>query len=139
MKHTGAIIGLAVIVVALAFSAFAFKGSLVNAVPFSEAFKATDSDVQIMGAPVAGTMAYDSTAHALRFALRDAQGTMMPVVFKGPKPEDLDSAMSKANKINAQGTYDPAQHAFVADNLLVKCPSKYQGQGTTDRNYGAGA
>jgi cytochrome c-type biogenesis protein CcmE len=48
----------------------------------------------------------------------------------------LDSAMSKAVAINAQGTYDPARHVFVADNLLVKCPSKYQGQGTTERSYG---
>ncbi len=111
----------------------AFKNNLVNAVPFAEAMKATDSDVQIMGAPVAGTMNYDSAAHALRFALRDTSGQTMPVVYKGPKPEDLDSAMSKAVAINAQGTYDPAQRVFVADNLLVKCPSKYQGQETTER------
>ena len=60
----------------------------------------------------------------------------MHVVYQGPKPEDLDSAMSKAVAINATGTYDAKQGAFVADTLLVKCPSKYQGQGTTDRSYG---
>ena len=136
MKNKGAVIGLIIIVAALAFSALAFKNNLVNAVPFAEAMKATDSDVQIMGAPVAGTMTYDSAAHALRFDLRDTSGRIMPVVYQGPKPEDLDSAMSKAVAINAQGTYDPKQQAFVADNLLVKCPSKYQGQGTTDRSYG---
>ena len=60
----------------------------------------------------------------------------MPVIYQGPKPEDLDSAMTKAVAINAQGTYDPKQQVFVADNLLVKCPSKYQGQGATERSYG---
>jgi cytochrome c-type biogenesis protein CcmE len=136
MKNKGAIFGLIIIVAALAFSAVAFKNNLVNAVPFQEAMRATDSDVQIMGAPAAGTMAYDSSLHALRFSMRDTSGQMMPVVYKGPKPDDLDSAMSKAVAINATGTYDPNQHVFVADTLLVKCPSKYQGQGTTDRSYG---
>lgn len=136
MKNKGAILGLIIIVAALAFSALAFKNNLVNAVPFAEAMKATDADVQIMGAPVIGTMNYDNSAHALRFDLRDAAGAIMPVIYQGPKPEDLDSAMSKAVAINAQGTYDPKQRAFVADNLLVKCPSKYQGQGTTERSYG---
>ncbi len=136
MKNKGALVGLIVIVAALAFSALAFKNNLVNAVPFAEAMKATDSDVQIMGAPVAGTMRYDNAAHALRFDLKDTSGQVMHVVYKGPKPDDLDSAMNKAVAINAQGTYDPTQRAFVADNLLVKCPSKYQGQGTTERSYG---
>ena len=136
MKNKGAVIGLIIIVAALAFSALAFKNNLVNAVPFAEALKATDSDVQIMGAPVKGTMNYDNIAHALRFDLKDASGVTMPVVYQGPKPEDLDSAMNKAVAINAQGTYDARQRVFVADNLLVKCPSKYQGQGTTDRSYG---
>lgn len=136
MKNKGAMIGLAIIIAALAFSAVAFKNNLVNAVPFAEAMKATDSDVQVMGAPVAGTMSYDSSFHALRFTMRDPSGQTLPIVYKGPKPDDLDSAMSKAVAINAQGTYDPAQGAFVADNLLVKCPSKYQGQGTTERSYG---
>ncbi|MGI4791590.1 MAG: cytochrome c maturation protein CcmE [Janthinobacterium lividum] len=136
MKNKGAVIGLVIIVGALAFSAVAFKNNLVNAVPFSEAIRATDSDVQVMGAPIPGTMNYDSTLHALRFTMRDSSGQTLPVIYKGPKPDDLDSAMSKAVAINAQGTYDPAQHAFVADNLLVKCPSKYQGQGTTERSYG---
>ena len=136
MKNQGAIIGLVIIVGALGFSALAFKNNLVNAVPFSDAMKATDSDVQIMGKPVAGSMAYDNLAHALRFALRDDAGQTLPVIYKGPKPDDLDSAMSKAVAINAQGTYDPAKRVFVAENLLVKCPSKYQGQATTERRYG---
>ncbi len=136
MKNIGAVIGLVIIIGALAFSAVAFKSNLVNAVPFAEAIKATDSDVQVMAPPVPGTMAYDSTVHAVTFTMREKEtGRLLAVIYKGPKPEDLDSAMSKAVSIGATGTYDPAQRVFVADKLLVKCPSKYQGQ-TTDRSYG---
>jgi cytochrome c-type biogenesis protein CcmE len=136
MKKTGALIGLAIIVAALVFSAVAFKSSLINYVPFKEAMTDTDSDVQIMGAPVSGTMAYSEGT--LHFSIAES-GTdaVMPVIFTGPKPDDLDTAMSKATKIGAQGTYDPRRQVFVADNLLVKCPSKYQGQSATERNYGA--
>lgn len=133
MKKTGALIGLAIIAAALIFSGMAFKSSLINYVPFQEARANTDSNVQIMGAPVNGTMQYENGA--LHFALREtATNAVMPVVFQGPKPDDLDTAMSKATQIGAQGAYDRRQQVFVADNLLVKCPSKYQG--TTERKYG---
>lgn len=137
--NIGAVVGLALIGGTMAFCGSTFKSALINYVPFAQARAATDTSVQIMGAPVAGTMQYDSAAHELRFSIRDAQGTLMPVVFKGPKPEDLDTAMTKATKITAQGTYNKAQQVFVADNLLVKCPSKYQGAGGSggDRSYGS--
>ena len=138
MKQKGAIFGLVIIVAALAFSATAFKSSLVNYIPFPEALKATDTTVQIMGAPVQGTMVYDDTAHALRFVLDDGQGHQIPVVYHGPKPEDMDSAAAKGTKIAVQGTYDPTQSQFGADKLLVKCPSKYNGTGgPQERSYGA--
>ncbi len=136
MKHKGAIFGLFIIVAAVAFCAFTFKGSLMNLVPFADARAATDSTVQIMGAPVDGTMNYANGA--LRFAMKDEQGDVMPVIFKGPKPEDLDTAMSKATKITAQGSFNAAQGTFDADNLLVKCPSKYDNKsGGSERAYGA--
>ena len=145
MKQKGAILGLVIIVAALGFSATAFKSSLVSYIPFPEALKATDTTVQIMGAPVQGTMAYDDTAHALRFVLDDGQGHQMPVVYHGPKPEDMDSAAAKGTKIAVQGTYQPVvqsvnsdQGRFVADKLLVKCPSKYNGTGgPQERSYGS--
>ncbi len=137
--NIGAVAGLVLISGTMAFCGSTFKSALINYVPFAQARTATDTSVQIMGAPVAGTMQYDSLAHDLHFSLRDTQGTLMPVVFKGPKPEDLDTAMTKASKITAQGTYDKTQQVFVADNLLVKCPSKYQGAGGSggDRTYGS--
>jgi cytochrome c-type biogenesis protein CcmE len=137
MRPTGLIIGVVIIIACLVFSAKLFKSSLINYVPFAEAREATGQTVQIMGAPAAGTMAYDSNEHALHFALLDESGQRMPVVFKGPKPDDLDTAMTKATKITAQGSYSPSTATFVAENLLVKCPSKYKGSNDNgERSYG---
>jgi len=135
-KNIGAIVGLVVIAATLAFCATSFKSTLISYVPISEAKAAGDASVQIMAAPVAGTTVFDSTLHALRFVMDDGKGGRIPVIYRGPKPEDFDTAAQRGYKIVAQGSYDTRQQAFVADTLLVKCPSKYQGK---DNNSGAKA
>ncbi len=130
MKNKGAIIGLVVILAALGFGATTFKGSLVNYLSFPDAVRATDSTVQIMGVPQAASVAPDGAG--LRFTMTDGQGHSMPVLLTGTKPEDFDSAAARGYKIAAVGTYDPSRNTFVADSLLVKCPSKYQGAKTAD-------
>ena len=136
MKQQGAMIGLVIILAALGFGMTAFKTSLVNYVPFADARRATDTSVQVMGAPVPGTLNYSTGEHALHFILSDEHGQTLPVIYHGPKPEDMDSASAKGTKIAVQGAFDPAQHQFVADKLLVKCPSKYNGTGgPQDRSY----
>jgi len=135
MSWVGKAIGAAVVAGCLASSVALLKKTVVNAVPFTEAQTATETPVQIMGSPVKGTMRYDSGAHRLCFSMRDTQGVVMPIVYPGPKPDDLDTAMTQAAKIGATGVYSPSQHAFVADTLLVKCPSKYQGGAAVERTY----
>ncbi len=136
----GSIITICVIAAAMLFGAVAFKNSLVAYVPFSQAVQAaeTGSTVQIMGVPEKGQTAFDQASGCLHFVLAE-QGTssVMPVVFKSPKPDNFDQAV----KIAAIGHYDPAAKTFVADNLLVKCPSKYAGDtsGQTNRSYSAKA
>jgi cytochrome c-type biogenesis protein CcmE len=135
-KPVGRIIGVIIILACLAAVPALFKQSAMSYVPFAEAANATDTTVQIMGAPAKGSMYYDEAAHMLHFTLDDGSGHTMPVVYKGPKPEDLDTAMAKATKITAQGSYNRPSQTFVAENLLVKCPSKYQGQPGQERSYG---
>ncbi len=125
--NKGAIIGLVIILAALGFGATTFKNSLVNYLPFADAMKATDSTVQIMGVPQAASVVQDDGDAGLRFTMTDGQGRSMPVLLTGTKPEDFDSAAARGYKIAAVGTYDPSKSLFVADKLLVKCPSKYQG------------
>lgn len=131
----GPIIAFVIILAALGFGAFAFKGSLIAYVPFSQAIAAasTGSTVQIIGAPIKGETEYNQAVGALSFKLREpGTGDVMPVIFKSPKPDNFDSAV----KVTAIGHYDPQSQEFMADNLLVKCPSKYAGQ-TQDRSYSA--
>lgn len=132
----GKVIGIVIILICVAAVPALFKQGAMDYVSFAEAAKATDTTVQIMGAPAKGSMFYDDSAHMLHFDLVDEHGSIMQTEYQGPKPEDLDTAMAKATKITAQGTYDKPSRTFVAENLLVKCPSKYQGQGDVQRSYG---
>ena len=56
------------------------------------------------------------------FMLQDESGQMVKVVSNEPKPSNFEQAIS----IVAIGRYDGGEQAFMADSLLVKCPSKYQ-------------
>jgi cytochrome c-type biogenesis protein CcmE len=132
----GAIIAALVVVAALSFGGVAFKNSLVAYVPFSQAMDAAadGSTVQIMGVPVKDDTRFDTTSGTLSFVLREqSTGTLMPVSFKSPKPDNFDQAI----RIAAIGHYVPSSHVFEADNLLVKCPSKYAADPATngERSY----
>jgi cytochrome c-type biogenesis protein CcmE len=61
------------------------------------------------------------------FDLQDNTGKMVKVVYSQPKPSNFEQAIS----IVAIGHYDAAQQIFIADEMLVKCPSKYQEQAST--------
>jgi cytochrome c-type biogenesis protein CcmE len=103
----------------LAFSSF--RESITPYVSFSEA-KASGETVQIIGKLVPGSSVYDTSLVALSFQLLSTLGEPMPVVYSsGPKPANFE----ETTEIVVIGKYDGEK--FVADQLLVKCPSKYQG------------
>jgi cytochrome c-type biogenesis protein CcmE len=58
----------------------------------------------------------------LSFRLKDENGEVLPVEYKGVIPGNFDQATS----IVAIGRYDNG--TFAAEQLLVKCPSKYQAE-----------
>ena len=132
----GPIIGIVVIVAAIVYGAVSFKQSLVAYVPFKDAMASADSGrtVQVIGALVQGKTHYDLSSGSLQFQIQEASTSLvMPVVFKSPKPDNFDAAA----KVTAIGHYDPASASFEADNLLVKCPSKYADQkDAPTRSYG---
>ncbi|MDZ4720172.1 MAG: cytochrome c maturation protein CcmE [Roseiflexaceae bacterium] len=70
--------------------------------------------------------AYDANGK-FTFDLQDSSGKMVKVVYSQPKPSNFEQAIS----IVAIGHYDEAQKVFIADEMLVKCPSKYQEQANT--------
>jgi cytochrome c-type biogenesis protein CcmE len=94
-----------------------------------ETARAAKSTVQIMGKLDKSSITSD--AHALNFTLISKEGDRMPVSFTATRPANF----SQATEITAQGTFDG--QVFRASNLLVKCPSKYQGK-ETEKSYTAG-
>lgn len=67
--------------------------------------------------------AYDAQGR-FTFVLEDETGRRVTVVSREPKPSHFEMATS----IVVIGRYDDEQRVFLADQVLVKCPSKYHEQ-----------
>jgi cytochrome c-type biogenesis protein CcmE len=113
-------IGGALIVAFLAYGATSFKSNLTPYVSFHEA-EQSGTQVQVAGSLVNGSTKYLDATKELSFTMADPEGGTLPVVYKGVKPGNFE----EATQIVAIGTYHNG--AFNAEQLLVKCPSKYQG------------
>ena len=107
----------------IAYSVFVFQSSVTPYVTFDQA-KIAKSAVQVKGTLVGAEIAPGGDGKFIKFMLRDDAGEEATVVYKGVKPEGLEQATG----IVAIGKYSNGQ--FLADKLLVKCPSKYQGSVT---------
>ncbi len=116
------LIGIAMIVLAIALG---YNGLQQSFRPYTqsinEAINANRS-VQLQG--FLGSKGAYNQAGKFTFDLQDTTGKMVKVVYSQAKPSNFEQAIS----IVAIGHYDASQQAFIADELLVKCPSKYQEQ-----------
>jgi cytochrome c-type biogenesis protein CcmE len=117
------IIGVAIIVLAMIMAMYSFKSTLTPYVTVREA-KAGKRPVQVAGIPVKGTARYEMTSNNLVFTLREDGGDEMVVEYDGPRPGNFDDV----TKVVAIGTYEPKKNIFAARELLVKCPTKYEGR-----------
>ncbi|WP_312419102.1 cytochrome c maturation protein CcmE domain-containing protein [Anaerospora hongkongensis] len=112
--------GWLIVLAFVVFSFTAFQSSLTPYVSFAQAQKMTGT-VQVRGVLAADKIAVLESGKTMQFLLRDEAGEEVPVVYQGAKPEGLEQASS----IVAIGKYQSGR--FVAEKLLIKCPSKYQG------------
>ena len=117
------IIGGAIIILAMIMAMYSFKSTLTPYVTVREA-KAGKRPVQVAGIPVTGTERYDLKSNNLIFTLREDGGDEMVVEYDGPRPGNFDDV----TKVVAIGTYEPKRNIFAARELLVKCPTKYEGR-----------
>lgn len=116
------LIGIAMIVLAVALG---YNGLQQSFRPYTQSINeaiSANRSVQLQGF-LGSTGAYDEQGH-FTFDLQDSTGKMVKVVYSQTKPSNFEQAIS----IVAIGHYDSASQAFFADELLVKCPSKYQEQ-----------
>ena len=117
------IVGGIVVVLAMTMAMYSFKSTLTSYVTVSEA-KASKRPVQVAGIVVEGTDKYDLKNNNLIFTLREDGGDEMKVEYDGPRPGNFDNV----TKVVAIGKYEPKEQVFVAKELLVKCPTKYEGR-----------
>ncbi|MBO9335894.1 MAG: cytochrome c maturation protein CcmE [Roseiflexus sp.] len=114
------LLGAAVIALAIGLG---YYGLTTSYRPYTVSIdEATQSGRSVQLAGFLGDMGrYDADGNFV-FMLQDSTGKMIPVVYAKPKPSNFEQAVS----IVAIGHYDASRGVFLADDLLVKCPSKYQ-------------
>ena len=116
------IIGIVIIIAFTVLAAVSFKDALTPYVSVAEARK-TDGTVQLKGQRMDNGR-FDVASNMFVFHIKDENGEELEVVYDGPKPGNFD----QATHVVCIGKYQ--RGVFRAEKLLVKCPSKYQEQGS---------
>ena len=77
--------------------------------------------VRLSGSVVDGSENWNPQEITLRFAVAGEDGSQLPIVFYGPRPDNFQRAAEAIveGELLADG-------AFQADTLLLKCPSRYE-------------
>jgi cytochrome c-type biogenesis protein CcmE len=114
-------IAVGLFVVAATIGVSSFRQSVTPYISFREARRSAGM-VQVNGVLADKNYVLKVDEQFLEFKLRDSKEEVMPVVYRGVIPGNFDQATS----IVAIGRYR-GDH-FEAEQLLVKCPSKYQAE-----------
>lgn len=114
------IAGVAIILVAVVFGAFGIQDGFRSYTTSISEAKQSGSSLQLAG--FLGSMGEYDAQGRWTFLLEDEAGDQVKVIYDQPRPSNFEQAVS----IVAIGHYDTAQGVFIAEDLLVKCPSKYQ-------------
>ena len=115
----GQLFGVVVIVICIAAAGFALRGSIRQSLTVKEVMASPGEPCEVYGEVVKGATRCDLRASRLEFRLKDKLGDTIPVVYLKSKPANFD----QASHVKAVGAY--REGAFQADNLILKCPSKY--------------
>lgn len=83
--------------------------------------EAVGKAVKLSGFIVGDSIDWRPEQVELHFALRSEDGQVLPVVYRGMKPDTMYDGWEAIveGRLNADGV-------FEADQLYVKCPSKYE-------------
>ena len=86
---------------------------------FAEA-EQTGANAHVVGTWVeSAPTRYDRDANVFQFVMQDQNGQQRTVHYHNPKPPNFEDAEQVVVEGYAKGD------AFVAEHILVKCPSKY--------------
>ena len=107
----------------VAYAGMNLAESVTPYVSIAEA-RAASNSVQVKGL-LDKNFVPQQTCDEFTFSLQDEDtGETLKVKFDGIKPDQFDEAYH----IVAVGKYEAADKSFHAKKLLIKCPSKYEGQ-----------
>ena len=107
----------------VAYAGFNLAESVTPYVSIAEA-RTSPSGVQVKGL-LDKNFEPRQIDNEFNFSLRDEEtGETLKIKFDGVKPDQFDEAYH----IVAVGKYEAADESFHAKKLLIKCPSKYEGQ-----------
>ena len=130
------IIGGIIIIVFVLWGATAFLKTTVQYVSIAEA-KQSGKTVQVLGSIDFNDVHYDADRSRLVFSIHDGHDPSQPktermkVIYHGVVPGNFE----QATQVVVRGKMGP--EGFMAEKLLVKCPSKYQGaQDSTEQSGG---
>jgi cytochrome c-type biogenesis protein CcmE len=116
------LIGIAIILLAIVTGYFGLRSAFRPYTTSVSEAVGSGRSVQLAGF-LGSTGAYDQNGN-FTFDLQDGTGKLVKVIYPKPKPANFEQAVS----VVAIGHYDAGKQAFLADDMLVKCPSKYQEQ-----------
>jgi cytochrome c-type biogenesis protein CcmE len=116
--------GAVVAVVITVLIATSFSGSTSDYLTVAQA-KALGSDQprnsRVVGAIVPDSVNWNTRELHLTFEIEDETG-QLSISYYGPQPDMLVDAVEAV----VIGTYNPTAEVFEAEELLMKCPSKYE-------------
>lgn len=115
----GQIVGALIIAVCVIAAGASLRGSVRKSLTIREIKAAPGEPCSIYGKPVKSETHYDIRAARLSFVIKDDKGDTLPVLYPKPKPETFDEAVW----VKVYGAYRDG--VFQADDLTLKCPSKY--------------
>ena len=132
-KNVYYFVGAVLLVIFAGFSYSEFTGALTPYVSYDVA-RGAERTVQVAGGLEKSSSSYDEASGQLRFTLVEPETSeTIQVTYEGVKPANFEDAVS----IVAIGRFDTGTQQFAAKQLLVKCPSKYQGLETVEtKTYG---
>ncbi len=108
------------------FGSYSFLQSNVEYTDIAGAMK-SHKKVQLKGAwNRAKDASFDAKSSTFTFYLTDDNGRECKVILDGAEPNNFEMATS----VVAKGRYSSEDDAFHATEVLTKCPSKYQAQGS---------
>jgi cytochrome c-type biogenesis protein CcmE len=113
------LLAVGLLVAAVTIGITSFKQTMTPYIGFAEA-RTASGFVQVNGTLADHNYVMKPQEQYLRFNLKDGKGDTLPVEYRGVIPGNFEQAVS----IVAIGQYK-GEH-FEANQLLVKCPSKYQ-------------